>query len=134
MQKRFDQSAIVYACDTVALAALSLVAASGALARGLHPLVVATSGVTCCFGGLLRDVLCGRDVAIGGQSYALATGCGATVHVALREAVLLGAPLPLAVRLVLSGGTVIALRAWEWASAEPLLAPMHEVGCRPARS
>ena len=37
--------------------------------RGLSPIIAATSGVTICFGGIMRDVLCGRDIAIGGQSY-----------------------------------------------------------------
>lgn len=73
VQKRFDQSLVVYAIDTLSLAAISIVAANGAVARGLHPVVAATSGVTICFGGLLRDVLCGRNLAIGSQSYALAT-------------------------------------------------------------
>ena len=111
--------------DTLALAAISIVAANGATARGLHPLVACTSGVTICFGGLLRDVFCGRNLAIGGQSYAMATGAGATVYVALRELALRGLPLPLAVRLVLSGGCTCALRYWEWVTPHPLLEPMH---------
>ena len=89
--------------------------------------MVATSGVTICFGGLLRDVLCGRNLAIGSQSYALATGAGAAVHVALRELVVRGLPIPLAVRLILSGGSVVALRALEFVSEAPLLAPMNEM-------
>ena len=102
-----------------------MVAVNGAIARGLHPLVAATSGVTCCFGGLMRDVLCGRSLAIGSQSYAFATGTGAAVFVALRELALRGLPLPLAVRIFLSGGSVVALRASEFVSGEPLLAPMQ---------
>ena len=47
------------------------------------------------FGGLLRDVLCGRSLAIGSQSYAFATGLGATVYVCLRELCVRGLPLPL---------------------------------------
>ena len=121
----FDQSTVVYALDTLSLAALSVVSVNGAVARGMHPLVAAASGVICCFGGLLRDVLCGRNLAIGGQSSALATGAGATVYVGLRELALRGGPaLPLVARIVMSGSTVVALRAYEWVSQQPLLQPM----------
>ena len=175
---------VVYALDSLSLAAVSLIAANGAIARGLHPLVVrvrgctracmgawvcgcwvhrvhrctgacriatlvanplrpirwcvsssslvvisssqvCTSGVTICFGGIGRDVLCGRDLAIGAQSYALATGCGATVYVALRELALRGLALPRAARLLLSGAFVLALRFWEFGAPEALLAPMQ---------
>ena len=120
------QSAYVYAADTLSLAAISVVAVNGAIGRGLHPLVAATSGVTICFGGIFRDVLCGRDLAIGGQSYAMATGAGACVYVSLRELALKGVPLPLAARIVLSGGSVVALRAYEWLTKQPLLKPMYD--------
>ena len=126
VQKGFDQSAYVYAADTMSLAAISVVAVNGAIGRGLHPLVAATSGVTICFGGIFRDVLCGRDLAIGGQSYAMATGAGACVYVSLRELALKGVPLPLAARIVLSGGSVVALRAYEWLTKQPLLKPMYD--------
>ena len=126
LQKGFDQSAYVYAADTMSLAAISVVAVNGAIGRGLHPLVAATSGVTICFGGIFRDVLCGRDLAIGGQSYAMATGAGACVYVSLRELALKGVPLPLAARIVLSGGSVVALRAYEWLTNQPLLKPMYD--------
>ena len=112
--------------DTLALAAISIVAANGATARGLHPLVACTSGVTICFGGLLRDVMCGRNLAIGSQSYALATGAGATVFVALRELSLrTNLTVPLALRVLLAGGTVVGLRTWEKVRGRPLLQPMH---------
>ena len=76
--------------------------------------------------------MCGRDLAIGSQSYALATFSGAAVYVSLRELALRGLVVPLAPRIMLSGGTVVALRAWEWLTAEPLLAPMHTLApaCR----
>ena len=122
---RFLCGGQVYAFDTFALAAISIVAANGAVSRGLHPLVVCTAGVTICFGGLIRDVMCGRNLAIGGQSYALATGAGATVFVALRELAIRGVALPLALRLVLAGGTVVGLRTLEKVRGSPLLQPMH---------
>lgn len=128
VELEFGESDIVYMCDTFSLAALSLVAANGAVCRASHPLVACTAGVTICFGGLLRDVLCGRNLAIGGQSYALATGAGATVFVGLRELALRGMALPLALRLVLSGGAVVGLRSWEKVRGKPLLMPMHAQG------
>lgn len=122
----FDTSPTMYALDTAALTGLAISAVHGAIGRGLHPVVAATSGVTVCFGGILRDVLCGRDLAIGGQSYAFATGSGAFVYVMMRELTLRGLPMPLIGHIVLAGGTTVALRAWEFARGEPLLAPMHE--------
>lgn len=53
-------------------------------------------------------------------------GCGATTYVLLREACLRGLPLPLAVRIFVSGGSVVALRAWEWLTPQPLLLAMHQ--------
>ena len=47
---------------------------------------------------------------LGAQSYALATSAGASVYVGLRELAVRGvAPLPLAPRIVLSAGAVVAL-------------------------
>jgi uncharacterized membrane protein YeiH len=125
IHKHFDNSLETYALDTAALAAFSVAAVHGAIGMGLHPMVAASSGVTICFGGLFRDVFCARDLAIAGQSYALATGSASTVYVLLRELALRGFNLPLIARIVLSTGTCIGLRAWEYVRGEPLLAPMH---------
>lgn len=59
---------------------------------------------------MLRDVLCKRDVAIGGQSYALATAAGASVYVLLRQLVVRGWYLPLFSRILASFGVVLAER------------------------
>ena len=67
VKMEFDNSDVVYAMDTVALAAVSIVAANGSVGRGLHPVVAVASGITICFGGIGRDVLCGRPLAIGAQ-------------------------------------------------------------------
>jgi hypothetical protein len=56
-----------YIIDTIALGASSVNGPAMAISRGLHPVVCAVSGVTICFGGILRDLVCGRDVALGGQ-------------------------------------------------------------------
>ena len=73
----------------------------------------------------MRDVLCGRDLAIGGQSYAFATGIGSAVYVFLRELRLRGLPAPLLLRIVCAFATTMGLRAWEYVRGEPLLRPMH---------
>lgn len=128
--KQFDTSPIMYALDTAALSAFAVVAVHGAVQRGLHPLVAASSGVTICFGGILRDVLCGRELAIGGQSYAFATGAGATVYVLLRELRLFTGwcSIPLITRIVAGLATTMGLRAWEYYRGTPLLRPMHHHG------
>ena len=66
---KFNASPIMYGLDTLALSALAVTGVHMAIVRGLHPLVAATSGITICFGGIARDVLCGRHLAVGGQSY-----------------------------------------------------------------
>jgi len=63
---------------------------------------------------VLRDVLCKRDVAIGGQSYALATAAGASVYVLLRQLVVRGWYLPLFSRILASFGVVLAERVYVW--------------------
>ena len=100
----------------------------GAAVRcGLHPIVAATSGVTVCFGGILRDLLCGRDLAIGSQSYAMATGASSATYVLLRELTIRRMlVMPLAVRAFISAGTCVALRGYEYISGEQILKPMHE--------
>jgi len=124
--------AAAFLCQ-LALSALSVVAANGAIARGLHPLVACTSGVTICFGGLLRDLMCGRDLAIGGQSYAMATGMGASLYVGLRELAVRGLPLPLIARTLLSVGAVLCLRAYDWMTPGKLLPTMHAFGAPPKK-
>lgn len=124
--KRFDASLTMYALDTISLSALAVVGVNQAISRGITPLVAATSGVTICFGGILRDVLCGRDLAVGGQSYAVATGTGSAVYILLRELSIRGImTIPLVGRILLAAGATTAMRIWEYVRSEPLLRPMH---------
>ena len=125
VEKYVDNSWLMYAVDTLALSAFAVAAVNGAIAAGVHPAVAATSGVTVCFGGIFRDVFCGRNLAIGGQSYAFATGAGSTVYVLLRELAIRGIQTSLFSRVILSAGTTAGLRAWEYRRGEPLLKPMH---------
>lgn len=103
VQERFRNSWEMYAIDTAALAAISVAGVHGAIAAGLHPLVAASSGVTMSLGGLLRDVFCGRDLAVASQSYAFATGAGSTVYVLTRELALRGYPIMAAFRTSVNG-------------------------------
>eukprot|EP00619_Florenciella_sp_RCC1007_P009439 CAMPEP_0205912566 /NCGR_PEP_ID=MMETSP1325-20131115/5931_1 /ASSEMBLY_ACC=CAM_ASM_000708 /TAXON_ID=236786 /ORGANISM="Florenciella sp., Strain RCC1007" /LENGTH=127 /DNA_ID=CAMNT_0053279287 /DNA_START=54 /DNA_END=434 /DNA_ORIENTATION=- len=68
-----------------------------------------------CFGGVIRDMMCQREARIGMDSYAFATGVGASTFVALRQLVLHGWQLPLGFRMTATASTVLYLRwlAWE---------------------
>ena len=81
----------------------------------MHPVICCVCGVTICFGGVVRDMMCQNDVRIGMDSYAFATGAGATTFVALRQLVLHGWQLPLGFRMSATAATVLYLRwlAWE---------------------
>ena len=77
-----------------------LAGAQAGVTAALPPAACIATGVTICFGGVLRDVLCRRDVAIGGQSYALATAMGASAYVGMRELVVRGVMrIPLLMRI-----------------------------------
>ena len=115
----YRASASLYILDTIAMSTSSAVGAATAISRGLHPLVCCVSGVTSCFGGILRDVICQREIALGSQSFAASTAAGAAVYVGLREACLRGFALPLIVRLALSCGSVVAVRVADYVRAEP---------------
>ena len=125
VQERFRNSWEMYAIDTAALASITVAGVHGALVMGVHPLVAATSGITMSLGGILRDLFCGRDLAAASQSYAFATGAGSAVYVLTREMALRGYPLMAITRIMLSMGTTVSLRCWEFVRGEPLLAPMH---------
>ena len=125
LEDRVRNSWEIYALDTLALAAISVAGVHGAISMGLSPLVAAVSGVTTSLGGVMRDIICGRDIAAASQSYAFATGCGSAVYVMTRELALRGMPLLAITRIALSFGTTISLRYWEFVKGEPLLSPMH---------
>ena len=78
-----------YALETGALGALAVVGAQQGILKGFHPLVSATLGVTIAFGGVVRDLMCHRELALGAnsgaQSYGVASLAGASVYVGLRE-------------------------------------------------
>ena len=127
VQYRFYNGWETYCLDTLGLSSLSIAAVSMSIRLGIHPLIAATSGVTVCFGGLLRDLLCGRNLAIGSQSYAMATGATSLTYIFLRElAIRRIVTLSLVTRTLTSASACVLLRAYEYSLGEPLLKPMHE--------
>mmetsp|Transcript_29640 Transcript_29640/g.40224 ORF Transcript_29640/g.40224 Transcript_29640/m.40224 type:complete len:467 (-) Transcript_29640:446-1846(-) len=118
-------SEVMYVMDCFCLSSFAITGANQAITLGLHPMVCAVSGVTICFGGIIRDLLCQRNVAVTAQSFALATGAGATVYVGLRQVMLRGGlNLPLWFRITVTSSTVLYLRWLDWNSyPEPLLPP-----------
>lgn len=122
----YDGSALRYMLDTIALGASTVTGTASAVSCGLHPIVCVVSSVTMCFGGILRDLLCGREVAIGSQSFALCLAAGASVYVGLRELCLLGVPIPLGSRILLASGTTVTVRLVDYFAEKPLLSPMHK--------
>ena len=126
VQERFHNGWETYWLDTFGLTSLSLANVVGAIRCGLHPIVAATSGVTVCFGGIIRDLLCGRELKIGSQSYAFATGASSATYVLLRELTIRRVfVLPLVVRTFISAGACIGLRGYEFWTGKPILKPMH---------
>jgi uncharacterized membrane protein YeiH len=115
----------VYSLETVGLSALAVVGAQQGIVRGLHPLVASCLGVTVTLGGVMRDLMCQREVRMGGlggcQSYALSSFSGAVVYVTLREAHvwncagstarLVHGGLPISLRIILGMGTAAAVCA-----------------------
>jgi len=130
-----------FGVESAALGALAVVGAQQGIVRGLSPLVSACFGVTITLGGVMRDVLCQRELRLGDldgcQSYALASFCGGAVYVGLRELhvwncagsthKLVAGGLPIGLRIALGASTAIAVRAFAWQRRpEGLLSGMDE--------
>mmetsp|Transcript_21828 Transcript_21828/g.33583 ORF Transcript_21828/g.33583 Transcript_21828/m.33583 type:complete len:565 (+) Transcript_21828:87-1781(+) len=121
-------SPVLYVLETLALGAVAIIGAQAGISRGLSPLPSIATGVTICFGGVLRDVLCHREIALGAQSYAFATAAGASVYVGLRQLVVHRIlAIPLLTRIFIAGGCTIAQRIWVYNddAADTRLAPMR---------
>lgn len=115
-----------YALETVALGGVACFGAQAGVTRALPPAACVATGVTICFGGVLRDVLCRRDVAIGGQSYALATAMGASAYVGMRELVVRGVlRIPLLARIGIAYTVTVLERVYVWYddASDSFLAP-----------
>ena len=116
-----------YVLETIAIGALGVIGAQTGVKAALPAPACVALGVTVCAGGLVRDVLCKRDVALGSQSFALATGAGAVVYVGCRKVAETGLPIPISVRVSLAMATTVGQRAWAWRhkqqTGESALAP-----------
>lgn len=110
----FD-SPLVYLLDSVCLASFAIAGPEQGMRLGMHPLVCASAGVTICLGGVLRDVICRRDIAFGSESFPMITGAGASVYVGLRQLGLrTGRALPLWMHVGSAFLTVFGLRWLAW--------------------
>ncbi|KAJ8598385.1 hypothetical protein CTAYLR_002990 [Chrysophaeum taylorii] len=121
-------SPFLFGLETAALGAVAVIGAQAGVSRGIGPLGSIATAVTICFGGVLRDILCHREVAIGAQSYALATCAGASVYVGLRQLVVHGIlKIPLFSRILAGAFTTIAQRVYVYVSdaSDHLLPPMR---------
>lgn len=124
-------SPLLFAVDSACLSTFAVFGARNAIARGLPPSACCAAGVIGCFGGLLRDLICRRDVALGAESFALAMGAGSSVYVGLRQLMLRGWPLPLGLRTTLAAATVLGFRCAEWFAPTPLLSTMFDMPINP---
>jgi len=122
-------SPALYVLDSICLASFSIAGAESGIIRGLPPLACSALGVTMCFGGIARDLITKRDVSLGAEHFAFATGCGAATYVGLRQLMLNGIlPLSLPVRTGAAMCTVFGIRWLAWRQLpEPLLLPMFEM-------
>ena len=123
------ESPLLYAVEAVALGALGVVGAQQGINAALPPPVCVALGVTICAGGLVRDVLCKRDVALGSETFAFATGAGAAVYVACRKVAECGISIPISARVTLAMAITVGLRAYAWqvksqTGSDSALAPM----------
>jgi uncharacterized membrane protein YeiH len=125
VKQQYDGSTLRYTLDTVAIATSAVTGTAAAISRGLHPIVCVCASVTLSFGSLIRDSLCNRELRLCYHSHAACTAAGACVYVSLRELCIRGMALPLTVRVLLSGGTTVALRIADFCSEGPLLNSMY---------
>ena len=131
-----------YALETGALGALAVVGAQQGIIKGFHPVVCCALGVTIAFGGVLRDLMCGKEIALGSASgypsYGVASLAGAGVYVALREvhvwncagscARLVHGGIPISARILAGFSAACAVRAYAYLHPDaPLLSSMDTV-------
>jgi uncharacterized membrane protein YeiH len=123
-----NPSALRYSLESIALGALAVVGAQQGIVLGCHPIVSSVLGVTIAFGGVLRDLMCQRDLTLGAatgcQSYGIASFSGAAVYVALRElhmwncagstVKLVHGGIPIGLRILMGFGTALAVRLVAW--------------------
>ncbi|CAN8072197.1 unnamed protein product [Agarophyton chilense] len=121
-----EESVPEFVGDTIGVGAFCVIGAmNGVRARVPFVVVVLCGMATATFGGVVRDVLCGRKVRIlhsRAEIYATTAAAGAASYVAARAA---GAPV--IARVAAGVGVAAALRTWAWASGVRLpVWPEHQ--------
>jgi len=126
LRRAWIDSPLLYAVDSACLCTFAVLGTRRGINRGLHPIVCCAIGVSACFGGLLRDLITRRDVALGAEGFAFAMGAGATTYVGLRQLMLRGWPLPIGLRTALAAAAVLGVRYTEYHSPGPLFGTMFD--------
>lgn len=122
------ESPLLYAVNSVCLCIFAVSGAQQGILSGMHPVVCAVAGVSVCFGGIIRDLLCKRNVSVGVESFAVSTGLGASTYVAMRQLVLRGFNLPIELRIGTTCAVVLAVQTLAWRRLpDQLLPPMRTV-------
>ncbi|PKQ16997.1 MAG: hypothetical protein CVT67_02305 [Actinobacteria bacterium HGW-Actinobacteria-7] len=119
------------AVDALSLGLFALVGADKALVAGLSPLAAIMLGtITAIGGGIIRDLLCGREPAVlrRGSLFAVAAVVGSSIFVTMIEWLHFAKP----VAMVVSATVAIALRLGSlwlgWESPEPRDLTHHVTG------
>lgn len=113
-------SPLLFGLESCALGAVAVIGAQAGITAAVSPLACVALGLSSCSGGVARDLLCNRDIAVGSQSYALATSLGASVYVGLRALVVRGWAIPLVARVGLAFAATLAQRGVVFVWAPPL--------------
>ena len=107
-RKRLDYlRTSLFLFDTIGIGLYTVVGVEKGVFIGLHPIICISLGtITACFGGVIRDILCGEIPIIFKQEvYATACILGGTTYFLLREL-----PIDDNIIFVISGLVVIVIR------------------------
>lgn len=115
------ESAVEVAVDAVGVGAFCVIGAQNGVRARLPTLMCVVCGLaTATFGGVVRDVLCGRPVRIlhsHADVYASTAIIGASTFLLLRAA---GAPPAVTIAAGVGIATVLRLAAWAWGVRLPV--------------
>lgn len=113
------ESATEFFIDALGVGAFCVIGAANGVRAQLPNFVCGLCGMaTATFGGVVRDVLCDRQVRIlhsTAEIYASTAAAGAATYLAARRA-----KLPTLPRIAAGVGVAVALRSWAWSSGTRL--------------
>lgn len=116
-----ENGIILYLTDAVGIGAFAVIGAQNAVRRGLPGVVCVVCGmITATFGGLIRDVLCGRPVRIihsHAEIYGVTALTGAVSYMALRH-------LSFSPAVRIFGGVLSAACMRHWAVTHDIRLPL----------